>query len=95
MPEEKFTPGPWRVRTTIDTSGDYDFPTYDILAIHEWGPEGISTAFQNPHNANLISSSIDLYHALLKAIEICDGEGYEIPGAREAIAKARGESKDD
>lgn len=51
------TSGDWFVRKTVDTSGDYDFPTYDILSLHHYGPEGIGTAHQNPYNAILFSGA--------------------------------------
>ena len=49
--------GQWAVRKTVDDSGDYPFPTYDIITISPYGPEGIGTAFQNPYNAILFSGA--------------------------------------
>lgn len=59
----------WIVRKTVDESGDYPFPTYDILAIHKWGPEAIACAYQNPYNARLIASAPDMLEALIEYIE--------------------------
>lgn len=49
--------GEWCVRKTVDESGDRPFPTYDILSVHSYGPEGIGTAYQNPYNAILFSGA--------------------------------------
>ena len=64
--ELKHTLGEWKIRKTVDESGDYPFPTYDILAIHEYGPEGIGTAYQNPYNARLFSCSKEMLEVLIE-----------------------------
>lgn len=48
---EKADKGDWRIRKTVDESGDYPFPTYDIIAVYEYGPKGIGSAYQDPYNA--------------------------------------------
>jgi hypothetical protein len=66
MSKLKHTHGKWKIRTTIDDSGDYPFPTYDILAIHDYGPEGVSTAYQNPYNARLIAAAPEMLDGIRK-----------------------------
>ena len=51
------TGGDWRVRKTVDESGDYPFPTYDILAVYPYGPQGIACAYQNPYNAMMFAAA--------------------------------------
>lgn len=62
----KHTQDVWGIRKTVDNSGDYPFPTYDILAIHEYGPEMVACAYQNPYNARLISFAPDLIEDKIK-----------------------------
>lgn len=63
---KKASTGEWRIRKTVDDTGDYPFPTYDIISIHEYGPEGIGTAFQNPYNAILFAGSAMLVDEILR-----------------------------
>jgi hypothetical protein len=49
--------GQWIVRKTVDESGDYPLPTYDILSIYPYGPSLIGSADSNPQAAILFSSS--------------------------------------
>lgn len=65
MSNHKHTPGPWKVRKVVDNSGDYPFPNYDILALLDYGPQGIADAYNNPYNARLIAAA----PALLEALE--------------------------
>ena len=62
----KHTGGNWIVRKTVDNSGDYPFPCYDILALHDYGPEGIAEAYQNPYNAKLIACAPDFIEDKIK-----------------------------
>lgn len=64
---EGHTPGVWKVRKTIDNSGDYPVPDYDVLALMEFGPQGVADAWQNPRNANLIALAPALASALRSA----------------------------
>jgi hypothetical protein len=54
------TGGEWRIRKAVDESGDYPFPTYDILAVFPYGPQGIGTAHQDPYNAILFAGAKQL-----------------------------------
>lgn len=56
----KATGGEWRIRKTVDDSGDYPYPTYDILAVFDWGPNGIGTTYDNPWNAMLFAGAPQL-----------------------------------
>jgi hypothetical protein len=49
--------GEWAVRKTVDETGDYPFPTYEVIAIFPYGPEGIASAYQNPYNAILFAGA--------------------------------------
>lgn len=60
------TPGEWTIRKRVDNSGDYPFPDYDILAVAEWGPQGVAEAHQNPFNAALIAAAPDLVDEVVK-----------------------------
>lgn len=63
---EKATPGEWTIRKRVDNSGDYPFPDYDILAVAEWGPQGVAEAHQNPFNAALIAAAPDLVDEVIR-----------------------------
>lgn len=56
----KSFPGEWAVRKTVDDSGDYEFPTYDIVSIMPYGPRQIGTAFQEPYNAIMFAGAKQL-----------------------------------
>lgn len=66
--ETKWTPGEWRVRTTVDETGDYPFATYDVIAIRPWGAEGVGTGYQNLPNA-LIQAAAPAMYAMLEAVK--------------------------
>ena len=57
MSNLKHTGGDWKIRKTVDETGDYPFPTYDILAVFEYGPMFIGTANDHPYNAKMFASS--------------------------------------
>jgi len=82
----KHTSGKWKVRKTVDNSGDYPVPTYDIIAIHEWGPEGVADVYQNPFNANLIAAAPDMLEAMIHMIKL----GYTCDAMTGAIERATG-----
>jgi hypothetical protein len=90
MQKLKHTGGEWRVRKTVDESGDYPFPTYDILAVHEWGPMGIACADQNPYNARLMATAPELLIELLKCVAELDKTGFASVQAETVIMKATG-----
>lgn len=79
MSKVKFIGDKWIVRTTIDNSGDYPFPTYDILSIHKYGPVGVATAYQNPYHARLIAAAPDMYMAIRAALDTWDN-GFDANG---------------
>lgn len=54
---DKATGGMWIVKKTVDNSGDYPFPSYTVLALFDYGPQGIGEAYQNPYNAILFSGA--------------------------------------
>lgn len=56
--------GDWIVRKTVDDSGDYPCPTYEVLAVFPYGPEGIGCAYQNPYNAILFAGAKQLAQAV-------------------------------
>lgn len=89
----KHTAGKWIVRKTVDNSGDYPVPTYDILSIQDWGPRSIAYADQDPFNANLMAASPDLLEALIKCYKHIKNDmticGLVVE-SREAIEKATG-----
>jgi hypothetical protein len=98
MKNLKCSGGQWLIRKTVDDSGDYEVPTYDILAVYEYGPEGIGTANSNPYNARLFSCSKELVLALLDkvACNCCMSIGVSCEGCREnnnklLIEKATGQ----
>ena len=63
------TGGNWRIRKTVDESGDYPFPTYDIIAVHEYGPQYIGTADQHPGNARMFAGSVLMLKELIANYE--------------------------
>jgi hypothetical protein len=77
----KHAGGEWRVRTTVDESGDYPFPEYNIIAIHKWGPEGVACAYQNPYNARLIASAPEMLETLIKVNKwrVLELDGNDFP----------------
>lgn len=77
MSKLKHIQGEWRVRKAVDETGDYPFPTYDILAIHEWGPECIACAFQNPNNARLIAAAPEMLEALIEFLKFNGAQNTE------------------
>lgn len=88
------TQGSWRTRKTVDESGDCPFPTYDILAVHEWGPECVACAFQNPYNARLIAAAPEMLKELIKiytTMYMTQKECYWMP-IKLVIEKATGMS---
>jgi hypothetical protein len=86
MNKKDYSSGNWIVRKTVDDSGDYPFPTYDILAIHEYGPEGIGSADQNPYNALLFATSKNMFELLME-IEALYEEDKDMKVPIEAIRK--------
>ena len=76
----KHTGGEWKVRKTVDESGDYPFPTYDIIALFEYGPQGIGTADQQPYNALLFAASPKLLAALIELHKWQQHTQIYIPG---------------
>ena len=98
MSKLQHTQGDWRIRKTVDESGDYPFPTYDILAVHEWGPECVACAFQNPYNARLIAAAPEMLEELTTIFKgmkeyDCGGlDDYSITRLKELIEKATGMS---
>ena len=76
MSKLKHTQGDWRIRKTVDESGDYPFPTYDILAVHEWGPECVACAFQHPYNARLIAAAPEMLEALIEQYKWLYSKAY-------------------
>ena len=83
------TAGEWKIRKTVDNSGDHPFPTYDIIAVFDYGPQGIGTAYQNPFNARLFAMSKDMLEILIKLYESAEKEDYEntVLGQKENIKK--------
>jgi hypothetical protein len=94
MSKLSYTSGDWIVRKTVDETGDYPFPTYDILAVHEWGPECIACAFQNPNNARLVAAAPELLIELLKCVAELDKTGFASITSETIIMKATGWSYD-
>jgi hypothetical protein len=90
----KWTATEWRVRKTVDETGDYPFPTYDILAIHEWGPEAVACAYQNPNNARLIAVAPDMLEALIRCYKIFDKSilPNDVEMLKSVIEKATGQT---
>jgi hypothetical protein len=91
---DRHTSGEWMVRKTVDTSGDYPFPTYDIIAVHTWGPEGIACAYQNPFNAVLMSKSPEMLEVLERIVTYYANETrpeaiFKLDCAKEIISKIR------
>ena len=84
------TSGEWIIRKTVDESGDYPFPTYDILAVHEYGPECIACTYQNPYNARLMATASELLIELLKCVAELDKTGFASVQAETVIMKATG-----
>jgi len=80
MSKFKHTGGDWKIRKTVDETGDYPFPTYDILAVFEYGPSCIGTTYQHPYNAKLfacapkmldvLKSNYETYQVLKDIFEI-------------------------
>ena len=111
MSNLKHTGGKWVIRKTVDTSGDYPFPTYDILAVFEYGPQGIGSAYQHPYNALLFASASEMLKVLINLYKIshtacytycqgshCDDCGmgaYRAKEIKEIIEKATGQSIDE
>lgn len=94
MSNLRHTQGDWRIRKTVDESGDYPFPTYDILAVHEWGPECVACAFQHPYNARLIAAAPEMLEQLIKiftTMQNVQQECYWMP-IKQVIEKATGMS---
>lgn len=60
------TRGEWVVNKKVDESGDYAFPTYDILSILTYGPELIGSGNQNPFVAELFANSRKMAMEILK-----------------------------
>lgn len=89
MSKLQHTPGEWRIRKTVDESGDYPFPTYDILAIKEYGPEGVACAY-NPYNARLIAAAPEMLIELLKCVAELDKTGFASVQAETVIMNATG-----
>ena len=98
MSKLQHTQDNWRIRKTVDESGDYPFPTYDILAVHEWGPECVACAFQNPYNARLIAAAPEMLDELLTVFKgmkeyDCGGlDDYSTIRLKDLIEKATGMS---
>ena len=76
MSKLQHTQGDWRIRKTVDESGDYPFPTYDILAVHEWGPECVACAFQHPYNARLIATAPEMLEVLIEQYKWLYSKAY-------------------
>lgn len=96
MTERKWTPGPWVVVADETAAQVTGFPCVYANGYTVVGTEGmygdIDTDFANAH---LISAAPDLYEALdqLIAISEVDCPSLEdLEGAKEALAKARGEA---
>ena len=66
--------GKWTVRKTVDETGDYPFPTYEVLAIHKYGPECVACAFQNPKVANAIAAIPAMLEACNQALSHIENE---------------------
>lgn len=81
MSEHKHTGGRWVVRKVVDESGDYPFPNYDVLAVFDYGPQGVADAYQNPFNARLIAAA----PALLAALEAVMAEYSQFQGLADMI----------
>jgi hypothetical protein len=61
------TGGPWKVRTTVDKSGDYDMAFYEVWAFpygEEAGPMGIVSGLTRRDDAVLVASAPDLLATL-------------------------------
>ena len=97
MSKLKHTQGDWRIRKTVDESGDYPFPTYDILAVHEWGPESVACAFQHPYNARLIAAAPEMLEALIEQYKWLYSKAYYQTAEllKELIEKATGMSMEE
>ncbi len=76
--KSKHSSGKWIVRKTVDNSGDYPFPTYDVLSIHDYGPEGIACAYQNPYNARLMAGSPEMLKALIECYSYIESNTHLI-----------------
>ena len=89
----KFTPGPWKVRTTKDDSGDYVLYLYDVHAFpygYKAGPVGICHDLMRPGDANLIAVAPDMYTALKYARRFLNKNDHDIEFIDNIIAKAEG-----
>lgn len=88
--------GNWIVRKTIDSSGDHPFPEYSILSIQPWGPTGIACVYQNPFNAQLMASSLEMLEVLIDVYQDVfineNNRRHEL--IRQVIKKATGLSID-
>ena len=62
------TPGHWKIRKKIDTSGDYDIARYDVMAHYEWGDKAICYEIENPYDAMLFASAPELIAEIEKLL---------------------------
>lgn len=69
--------GEWKIRKTVDDSGDYPFPTYDIMAVYPYGPQGIGCAFQQPYNAILFAGAKTLAEEVIRLRKLLYAKGIE------------------
>lgn len=68
----KFTKGPWKVRTDKDDDGDFTLFTYDVYAFpygEEAGQQGVCYGASNKADMNLISAAPDMYEALKESLD--------------------------
>ena len=95
MGMSKFTPGPWSVGVANDTfESDVGIHADDWIIADMCNDIREEYGIDQEANANLIAAAPELYEALENALEVME-DGHQSNAkvmAREALAKARGES---
>jgi len=64
------TQGRFIINKKTDSSGDRDRITYDILASHPWGCNGLVSEMDNPNDVLLFCASKDMFKSLINLIEM-------------------------
>ena len=104
MMKRKWTPGPWAVdkRASFCVNADRDGSTGGVCSTGGYSAswrDGEELMLENQANAHLISAAPELYEALefMRTCFECgcveSGKEIAIKRAKEALAKARGETK--